>query len=104
MPVKHIQDQASGTRHLTVNEEWTKGLRQAWDAFKMLVKESVPLNHSKRGQEVLMFPDASNVFRGSRVAQVPSEELANGMPVEAMDHKPMGFVSGPFEGSKLHNG
>ena len=48
---------------------------------------------------MLVFPDASDLFWGSCVTQVPSGELER--DVEDMSHEPLGFISGAFKRSQL---
>ena len=74
---------------------------QAWDHVRGLVMTQVQLYHPKSDRAVLMFPDASDRFSGSCVTQVPSDEMAQGLPVGEMSHEPPGFVSGAFKGSQL---
>ena len=74
---------------------------RAWDNVREPVTTRVRLYHPKSDRSVLMFPDASDRFWGSCVTQVPSDEMAQGLPVEEMSHEPLGFVSGAFKGSQL---
>ena len=59
------------------------------------------LSHPKAKCRVLMFPDASDLFWGSCVTQVPAEEMRRDVPVEEMSQEPLGFVSGVLKGSEL---
>ena len=48
-----------------------------------------------------MFPDASDLFGGCFLTQVPKEELVVGLSFMDMSHKPLAFLSGVFRGSQL---
>ena len=60
------------------------------------------LNFRKQDFRVLMFPDASDLFWGGFLTQVPEEDLVSGIPVVDIAHEPLGFVSGGFKGSQLN--
>ena len=50
---------------------------------------------------VLMFPDASDLFWGRCLTQVPKEELVAGLSFMDMSHEPLAFLSDMFRGSQL---
>ena len=51
---------------------------------------------------MLMFLDASDLFWGGFLTQVPEEDLVSGIPVVDMAHEPLGFVSWGFKGPQLN--
>ena len=80
---------------------WTEDRVRAWRAAQELVAQAVPLHHPRPGCVVLMFPDASDLYWGSFLTQVPVEEFRSGLALENMSHEPLGFLSGSFKGSQL---
>ena len=78
--------------------DWTEERLEAWDNMLALLEHAVKLAHMKRECQVLMFPDASDLFWGCCVTQVPREDMDSGIPVEDMRHEPLRFVSGASEG------
>ena len=50
---------------------------------------------------MLMFPDASDLFWGCCLTEVPKEELVAGLSFIDMSHEPLAFLSGVFRGSQL---
>ena len=46
---------------------------------------------------MLLFPDASDLFYGGCLTQVPEEDLVGGIPVVDMPYEPLGLSA---EGSK----
>lgn len=81
--------------------ELTEDQAKTWDVAIVLVEGSLPLNHSKPRQTVLMFHDVSDLFGENFTSQVPFEEFARGVLVETIHHPPLGFVSGAFNNSQL---
>ena len=67
---KHV-----AARRAIGSNEWTDDRMAAWDAVRLRVSEAVPLKHLKSRFSVMMFPDASDKFWGSCIAQVPTVEL-----------------------------
>ena len=96
---EHDENQTSGVpmRHRAGRLD----REDAWVAVKALVEKAVRLYHPRQGYRVMVFPDASDLFWGSCVTQVPSAEVDSNMPVEEMSHEPMGFLSGAFKGPQL---
>ena len=63
----------------------------------------VNLVFKRTGEDrVLMFPDASDLFRGCFLRQVSVADAASGKPVEQMEHKALAFLSEAFKGSQLN--
>ena len=61
------------------------------------------LNFRRLGEgRVLMFPDASNLFWGCFLTQVPVADAASGKPVEQMEPEALAFLIGAFKGSQLN--
>ena len=56
------------------SNEWTDERVAACDAVRLRVSEAVVLNYVKPGFSVMMFPDASDKFRGSCITNVPTVE------------------------------
>ena len=56
---------------------------------------------TKKGYRVLMFTDASDLFWGGCVTQVPEQEFWSEMPVAGMSHEPLGSVSGTFKNAQV---
>lgn len=81
--------------------EWVKIRAEAWQSVKDLVEHNVALRHRKPGRMVLVFPDASGLFWGRCVTQVPSGELEQDVPVKNMYHELLGLINGTFKGSQL---
>ena len=50
---------------------------------------------------VLMFPDASDLFWGCCLTQVPKEELVTGLSFMDISYEPLAFLSGVFRRSQL---
>ena len=93
------QTRRVAAKRIITHAEWKPAMEEAWIAVKDLVRNRILLYHRKPGYRVLVFPDASDLFWGSCVTQVPSGELER--DVEDMSHEPLGFINGAFKGSQL---
>ena len=75
---------------------------EAWDNSREMLMNVVELSFRWRDDCcVLMFPDASDLFWGCCLTQVPNEELGAGLSFMDMSHGPLAFLSGVFRGSQL---
>ena len=82
------------------SNEWTDERVAACDAVRLRVSEAVALNYVKPGFSVMMFPDASDKFRGGCITNVPTVEYGVRVAVEDMGYEPSGFLSGPSRDSQ----
>ncbi|CAM9877797.1 unnamed protein product, partial [Chrysoparadoxa australica] len=82
--------------------EWTADCESSWLGVKSLLEEAVMLAHPREGWALLGFTDASDMFWGTMLTQVPKHELATAVAVEDMSHEPLAFLSGSFSGARLH--
>ena len=90
------------SRKVISEEDWSEEIQAAWQSSRELLEDAVQLNFRKQDFRVLMFPDASDLFWGGFLTQVPEEDLVSGIPVVDMAHEPLGIVSGGFKGSQLN--
>ena len=75
---------------------------EAWDNSREMLMNAVELSFRRPDDcRVLMFPDASDLFWGCCLTQVPKEELVAGLSLMDMSHEPLAFLSGVFRGSQL---
>ena len=86
------------SRKVLSEEDWSEEIQAAWQSSRELLEDAVQLNFRKQDFRGLMFPDASDLFWGGFLTQVPEEDLVSGIPVVDMAHEPLGFVSGGFKG------
>ena len=89
------------SRKVKSEENWSEEIQAAWQSSRELLEDAVQLNFRKQVFRVLMYPDASDLFWGGFLTQVPEKNLVSGIPVVEMAHEPLGFVSGGFKGSQL---
>ncbi|CAM9333642.1 unnamed protein product, partial [Ascophyllum nodosum] len=87
------------SRKVKSEENWSEEIQAAWQSSRELLEDAVQLNFRKQVFRVLMYPDASDLFWGGFLTQVPEKNLVSGIPVVEMAHEPLGFVSGGFKGS-----
>ena len=81
---------------------WTPERVEAWDNSRGMLMNAVELSFRRPDDcRVLMFPDASDLFWGCCLTQVPKEELVAGLSFMDMSHEPLTFLSGVFRGSQL---
>ena len=81
---------------------WSEEILTAWQSSRELLEDAVQLNVCKQDFRVLMFPDASDLFWGGSMTQVPKEDLVSEIPVVGMAHEPLDFVMAGFEGFQLY--
>ena len=63
------------SRRMIAAVEWTDKRRTAWEAVRSRIAHAVPMYHPKKEYRVLMFTDASGLFWGGCVTQVPEKEF-----------------------------
>ena len=63
------------SRRMIAAEEWTDERSAAWEAVRARIAHAVPMYDLKKGYRVLMFTDASDLFWGCCVTQVPEEQF-----------------------------
>ena len=82
--------------------DWTPERVEARDNSREMLMNAVELSFRRPGDcRVLMFPDASDLFWGCCLTQVPKEKLVAGLSFMDMSHEPLAFLSGVFRGSQL---
>ena len=75
---------------------------EAWDNPREMLMYTVELSFRRPDDcRVLMLPDASDLFRGCCLTQVPKEDLVAGLSFMDMNHEPLAFLRGVFRGSQL---
>ena len=75
---------------------------EAWDNSREMLVNAFELSFRRPDDcRVLMFPDASDMFWGCCLTQVPKEELVAQSCSTNMSHEPLTFLSGVFLGSQL---
>ena len=77
-------------------------IQAAWQRSHKLLEDAVQITFRKQDFCVLLFPDASALFWGGFLTQVPVEDPLSGIQVVDVAPKPLGFVSGEFKGCKLN--
>ena len=70
----------AAAKRVITEMDWSTEIQLAWKSVKELVEHTVSLSHRQPGRAVLMFPDASDLFWGSCITQVPMDELERGCP------------------------
>ena len=78
-------------------EDWSEEIQTAWQSSRELLEDTVQSNFREQNFRVLLFPNASNLFCGGCLTQVPEEDLVSGIPVMGMSHGLLGLSA---EGSK----
>ena len=90
------------SRRALTDGDWTPERGEAWDNSREMLMNAVDLSFRRPDDcRVLMFPDASDLFWGCCLTQVPKEELVAGLSFMDMSHEPLAFLSGVFRGSQL---
>ena len=90
------------SRRALVVDDWTPEREAAWEVSREMLMHSEELSFWRpEACRVLMFPDASDLFWGCCLTQVPKEELVQDLGVVDMSHEPLAFLSGAFRGSQL---
>ena len=73
---------------------------EAWENSREMLINAVELSFRRPDDcRMLMFPDASDLFWGCCLTQVPKEELVGSM--DMMSHEPLAFLSGVLRRSQL---
>ena len=85
------------SRKVILEEDWSEEIQTAWQSPRELLEDTVHLNFRKQNFRVLLFPNASDLFCGGFLTQVPEEDLVSGIPVVDMSHEPLDLSA---EGSK----
>ena len=62
-------------RKVMSEEDWSEEIQAAWQSSRELLEDAVQLNFRKQDFRVVMFPDASDLFWGGFLTQVPEEDL-----------------------------
>ena len=81
---------------------WTCIHDDAYEAVKRALADAVTLAHLRDDTVVCLFPDASELFWGAMLTQVPQEAADPNVPVSEWLHEPLGFLSGAFKGASLN--
>ncbi|CAM9776668.1 unnamed protein product [Ascophyllum nodosum] len=90
------------SRRALTDGDWTPERVEAWDNSRNMLMNAVELSFQQPNNcRVLMFPDASDLFWGCCLTQVPKEELVAGSSFMDLSHEPLAFLSGVFRGSQL---
>ena len=90
------------SRRALTDGDWTPERVEAWKNSRDMLMDAVELSFRRPDDcRVLMFPDASDLFWGCCLTQVPKEELVAGLSFMDMSHEPLAFLSGVFRGSQL---
>ena len=88
-------------RRMLMDNDWTAERTAAWEMVRERIAKAVPVYYPKEGYRVLVFTDASDLFWGGCVTQVPEEEFSQGLTADDMSHEPLGFVSGAFKNAQV---
>ena len=95
-------NEKSGVAAGLTDGDWTPDRVEAWDNSREMLMNAVNLSFRRPDDcRLLMFPDASDLFWGCCLTQVPKEELVAGLSFMDMSHEPLAFLSGVFRGSQL---
>ena len=90
------------SRRALTDGDWTPERVEAWDNSRDMLMNAVELSFRRLGDcRALMFPDASYLFWGCCLMQVPKEELVAGLSFMDMSYEPLGFLSDVFRGLQL---
>ena len=93
---------SGASRRALTDGDWTPERVEAWDNSREMLINAVELSFRWPDDcRVLMFPDASDLFWGCCLAQVPKEELVPELSFMDMSHEPLAFLSGVLRGSQL---
>ena len=94
-------ERVTSQRPLT-NEDWMPERVETWDNSREALMNAVELSFRRPDDcHVVMFPDASDLFLGCCLTQVPKEELVAGLSFMNLSHEPLAFLSGVFRRSHL---
>ena len=97
-----MSNEKSRLRRALTDGNWTPERVEAWDNSREMLMNAVELSFRRPDDcRVLMFPDASDLFWGCCLTQVPKEELVVGLSFMNMSHEPLAFLSGVSRGSQL---
>ena len=105
--MEHRLKGTSGTKRVAsrgtlTDGDWTPDREEAWDNSREMLMNAVELSFRRPDDyRVLVFPNASDLFWGCCLTQVPKEELVAGLSFMDMSHEPYPFLSGVFRGSQF---
>ena len=89
------------TAKALLRDEWTETHAKSFRAIKDGVANAVKLAHVRDDATLCLFTDASDLFFGAILTQIPAEVFdADGDP-NAWPHEPLGFLSGAFKNAQL---
>ena len=87
------------SRRALTDNDWTPERVEAWGNSREMLMNAVELSFRRPDDcRVLMFPDASDLFWGCCLTQVPIEELGAELSFMGRSHEPLAFLSGPSTG------
>ena len=76
------------SRRALTDGDWTPERVEAWDTSREMLMNAVDLSFRRPDDcRVLMFPDASDLFWGCCLTQVPKEELVTGLSFECFNDR-----------------
>ena len=85
----------------SLKDVWTNNHAKAFHDIKEGVANAVKLAHVRDEATLCLFTDASDLFFGAILTQIPAEAFdANGDPND-WPHEPLGFISGAFKQAQL---
>jgi hypothetical protein len=85
----------------SLKDLWTEAHASAFHKIKEGVANAVKLAHIRDDATLCLFTDASDLFYGAILTQIPAENFdATGDPNE-WPHEPLGFISGAFKHAQL---
>ena len=85
------------SRRALKDGDWTPERVEAWDNSREMLMNAEELSFRRPNDcRVLVFPDASDLFWGCCLTQVPKKELVAGLSPMDMSHEPLAFPSGVF--------
>ncbi len=84
---------------ISLKEEWEAEHGEAWSAAKDLLLHAVTLAHPDPSKALCAFSDASELFWGLMLSQLPKPELSNAL--RSSRHEPLAFLSGNFRENQL---
>ena len=87
------------SRRALTYDDWTPEWVDAWDNSREMTMNAVEMSLRRPDDcRVLMFPDASDLYWGHCLTQVPKEELLERLSFMDLSHEPLAFLSGAFRG------
>ena len=79
-----------------LKDDWTALHDESFRAIKKGVTNAVKLAHVREEATLCLFTDASDLFYGAILTQIPADSFeAEGDP-HTWPHEPLGFISGAF--------